>query len=121
MRIILKEDKPIIQKPHRLPAPEKEIVEKQVEEWINDGTIEACTSEYSSPVVIVKKKDGSPRVCIDYRKLNRIIEKDGHPLSLIDDLVDKLENSRVFSTLDLRNGFFYVAVEKESRKYTVFL
>lgn len=121
MRIVPKDKKPIFQKPRRLLAPEREIVEKQIAEWINEGVIEECTSEYASPVVIVKKKDGSPRVCIDYRKLNRIIEKDGHPLPIIEDVLDKLGNAKVFSTLDLKNGFFHVPVEKDSRKYTAFV
>ena len=70
--------------------------------------------EYPCVVHVVRKKDGSPRVCIDYRKLNRVIEKDGHSLPLIEDLLDKLD-ARVFSTLDLKNGFFHVFVEKESQ------
>lgn len=107
MRIVTKDEKTIFHKPRRLPAPEREIVEKQVTEWLNEGIIEECTSEYASPVVVVKKKDGSPRVCIDYRRLNRVIEKDGHPLPLIEDILDKLEDARVFSTLDLKNGFFH--------------
>ena len=78
-------------------------------------------SEYASPIVVVRKKDGSSHVCIDYRKLNRVIEKDSHPLPLIEDLLDKLEDACVFSTLDLKNGFFHVSVEKESRKYTAFV
>jgi len=121
MCIIPKDEKLIFQKPRRLPASEHEIVEKQVTKWLNDGVIKESTSEYASPVVIVKKKDGSPRVCIDYRKLNKVIEKDGHPLPLIEDLLDKSENSRVYSTLDLKNGFFHVPVEKESHKYTAFV
>lgn len=64
MRIVTKDEKPIFHKPRRLPAPEREIVEKQVTEWLNEGIIEECTSEYASPVVVVKKKDGSPRVLI---------------------------------------------------------
>lgn len=67
LKITLKDEKPIFQRPRRLALPEKKIVEKQVEEWIRDGIIEPCSSEYASPVVVVKKKDGSPRVCIDYR------------------------------------------------------
>jgi len=75
--------------------------------------------EYASPIVVVRKKEGH-YVCIDYRKLNRIIEK-GHPLPLIEDLLNKLEDSQVFSTLDLRNGFFHVSVKKESRRCTAFV
>ena len=118
MRIVPKDERPIFQKPRRLSAPD--IVENQIVEWLNDGVIEKCTSEYASPIVVVRKKDGLPRACIDYRKLNRVIEKDGHPLPLIENLLDKLEDA-VFSTLDLKNGFFHVSVEKESRKYTAFV
>lgn len=121
MRIVLKDNKPIFQKPRRLPAPEREIVEQQIEEWISEGIVEACTSEYASAVVVVKKKDGRSRVCIDYRKLNRVVEKDGYPMPLIEDVLDKLADARVFSTLDLRNGFFHVPIEEGSRKYTAFV
>lgn len=69
MRLVLKNETPISQKPHRLLAPEQIIVNNQVDEWIRDGIIEPCASEYASPVVIMKKKDGNARVCIDYRKL----------------------------------------------------
>ncbi|KAK9736413.1 Reverse transcriptase (RNA-dependent DNA polymerase) [Popillia japonica] len=61
MKIITTEDIPIYHHPRRLPFIEREIVDKQVQEWINDGIIESCTSQYASQVVIVKKKDGSHR------------------------------------------------------------
>lgn len=121
LKIALKDKKPMFQRPRRLAIPEKEIVEKQIEEWIKEGIVEPCSSEYASPVVVVRKKDGSPRVCIDYRPLNRIIERDRHPLPLIEDQIDKLKDARVFSTLDLKNGFFHVEVDEESRKYTAFV
>ncbi|GFS37412.1 retrovirus-related Pol polyprotein from transposon 297 [Trichonephila inaurata madagascariensis] len=79
---------------------------------------------YHSPrrqVLVVRKKDGSPRVCIDFRKLNRVLVKDHYPLPLIEDILDKLQDTRVFSTIDLRNGFFHVPVNKQSRPYTSFV
>lgn len=121
LKIILKNENPIFQRPRRLAIPEKKIVETQVQKWIEDGIVEPCSSEYASPVVVVKKKDGSPRVCIDYRPLNRIIERDRHPLPLIEDQIDKLKDARIFSTIDLKNGFFHVDMDKESRKYTAFV
>ncbi|KAK9736412.1 Reverse transcriptase (RNA-dependent DNA polymerase) [Popillia japonica] len=72
-------------------------------------------------VVIVKKKDGSHRLCIDYRKLNKVVVKDRYPLPLIEDQLDRLQEAGVFSTLDLKNGFFHVPVEEQSRKYTAFV
>lgn len=121
MSIVVKEERPIYNRPRRLPLPEREIVEKQIEEWLNDGIVETCSSEYASPVLVVRKKDGSPRVCIDYRKVNEIIIKDRYPLPLIEDQLDQLKDAKLFTTLDLRNGFFHVTVDKESRKYTAFL
>ncbi|GBM43296.1 Retrovirus-related Pol polyprotein from transposon 297 [Araneus ventricosus] len=107
--------------PRRLPFSEKKIVQTQVAQWLEQGIVEPCSSEYSSPVVIVRKKDGTPRVCIDYRKLNKVVVKDRFPLPLIEDILDRLQGSRVFSTIDLKNAFFHVDVNKDSRKYTSFV
>ncbi|GBO45647.1 Retrovirus-related Pol polyprotein from transposon 297 [Araneus ventricosus] len=107
--------------PRRLPFSEKKIVQTQVAEWLEQGIVEPCFTEYSSPVVIVRKKDGTPRVCIDYRKLNKVVVKDRFPLPLIEDILDRLQGSRVFSTIDLKNAFFHVDVNKDSRKYTSFV
>ncbi|GFV51633.1 hypothetical protein TNCV_1319901 [Trichonephila clavipes] len=78
--------------------------------------VEALLPSSSSP-----QKDGSPRVCIDFRKLNRVLVKDHYPLPLIEDILDKLQDTRVFSTIDLRNGFFHVPVNKQNRPYTSFV
>ncbi|GFX23344.1 hypothetical protein TNCV_4936591 [Trichonephila clavipes] len=96
-------------------------LDKQIDEWIQNGVIEPCSSAYASQVLVVRKKDGSPRVCIDFRKLNRVLVKDHYPLPLIEDILDKLQDTRVFSTIDLRNGFFHVPVNKQSRPYTSFV
>lgn len=92
----------------------------QVQEWIKGKIIEPCTSEYASPVVVVRKKDGSPRICIDYHRLNKIC-KNRYPLPLIEDLLDKLSGMKVFSIIDLKNEIFHVAVSPDSRKYTAFV
>jgi len=80
-----------------------------------------CSSEYASPVIIVKKKDGSPQLCINYRKLNKVTVRDKYPLPVTEDQIDRLAKARIFSTIDLRNGFFHVDVEAKSRKYTAFV
>lgn len=121
MKICLTEDKPIYHPPRRLPWAEREIVDKQVEEWVDNGIVEPCSSEYSSQVVVVKKKDGSPRVCIDYRKINTIIVKYRYPLPLIEDQLDKLIGVKIYSTIDLRNGFFHVDIEESSSRCTSFV
>ncbi|GJQ73012.1 hypothetical protein Trydic_g1648 [Trypoxylus dichotomus] len=107
-----------IHSPRRLPFVEREIVDKEVSEWIKEGIVETCASEYSSQVVVVKKEDGTLRICIDYRKINKKIVKDRYPLPLIEDQIGQLQDARVFSTLDFRNGFFHVNVEENSKKYT---
>lgn len=119
--ITLKDETPIFQNTRRLPPKEANIVEKQVNDWIDEGIVEPCSSEYASPVVVVKKKDGSPRLCVDYRKINRVMVKDKYPLPNIEEQLDRLAETRIFSTIDLRNGFFHVDVDVHSRKYTAFV
>ncbi|GFY44510.1 retrovirus-related Pol polyprotein from transposon 297 [Trichonephila inaurata madagascariensis] len=121
LSITVTDDKPIYHSPRQLTFTERDIVDKQIDEWTQNGIIEPCSSDYASQVLVVRKKDGSPRVCIDFRKLNRVLVKDHYPLPLIEDILDKLQNTRVFSTIDLRNGFFHVPVNKQSRPYTSFV
>ena len=74
--------------------------------------IQPSDSPWSSPIVLVKKKDGSVRFCIDYRKVNAITRKDAYPLPRVDDTLDTLAGSRLFTTLDLKNGYWQVEVEE---------
>ncbi|GFV08244.1 transposon Tf2-9 polyprotein [Trichonephila clavipes] len=101
LSITVTDDKPIYHSPRRLPFTERDIVDKQIDEWTQNGVIEPCSSAYASQVLVVHKKDGSTRVCIDFRKLNRVLVKDHYPLPLIEDILDKLQDTRVFSTIDL--------------------
>ncbi|GFW67761.1 retrovirus-related Pol polyprotein from transposon gypsy [Trichonephila clavipes] len=121
MRIILKDEEPVCQPPRRLAFTERQEVNKQIEEWLNEGIICPSSAEYASPIVMVKKKDGSSRMCIDYRKLNQKLVKDKFPLPIIEDVLDTLQEAKVYSTLDLRNGFFHVDVDEDCRKYTSFI
>lgn len=121
MKIVLKDDVPVVQRPRRLAIKEEEVVRNQIKEWLDNGIIRPSHSEYASPLVLVKKKDGSTRVCIDYRKVNQKMVKDEYPLPVIEDHIDKLCKARVFSTLDLKNGFFHLPIEEESIKYTAFV
>ncbi|GFX70479.1 hypothetical protein TNCV_4474131 [Trichonephila clavipes] len=103
LSITVTDDKPIYHSPRRLPFTERDIVDKQIDEWIQNGVIEPCSSAYASQVLVVRKKDGSPRVCIDFRKLNRVLVKDHYLRPLIEDILDKLQDTRVFSAIDLRH------------------
>ncbi|GBM45676.1 hypothetical protein AVEN_166484-1 [Araneus ventricosus] len=93
-------------KARRLSFPENQAVNKQIDEWLDQGIVRQSSSEYASPIVLVKKKDGTARLCVDYRKLNRKLVKDRFPFPLIEDVLDKLQDAKVYSTLDLKNGFF---------------
>ncbi|GFW10487.1 retrovirus-related Pol polyprotein from transposon 297 [Trichonephila clavipes] len=102
MRIILKDEEPVCQPPRRLAFTEKQEVNKQIEEWLNEGIIRPSSSEYASPIVMK-------------------LLKDKFPLPLIEDVLDTLQEAKVYSTLDLRNGFFHVDVDEDCRKYTSFI
>lgn len=93
----------------------------QINEWLSDGIIQPSLSDYASPIVLTKKNDGSSRLCVDFRQLNKKIIKDRYPLPLIENQLDLLQSAKLFSTLELRNGFFHVEVDKPSQKYTLLL
>lgn len=121
MNLILSDDIPVYQRPRRLACEEKVEVDKQIAAWLQEGIVQPSHSDYASPIVLVKKKNGSTRICVDYRQLNRKIVKDRYPLPLIEDELDSLQGATIFSTLDLKNGFFHVPIEEASRKYTAFV
>ncbi|XP_076686111.1 uncharacterized protein LOC143378248, partial [Andrena cerasifolii] len=121
MNIILTDDVPVYQRPRRLSPKEKAIVDEQIKAWVENGIIRPSHSDYGSPIVLVVKKDGTIRICIDFRHLNKKIVKDRYPLPLIEDELDSLQGAKVFSTLDLKNGFFHVPIEEGSQKYTAFV
>ena len=120
-RITVSDEIPVRLRPRRLAFKEKEILDAQIREWLDAGIITISISEYASPIVIVPKKDGTMRVCIDYRYLNKKIIRDRFPMPLIEDCIDALTGARFFSVLDLKNGFFHVPVAESSRKYTSFV
>lgn len=116
-KIVLKDDVPIYQPPRRLAPAEKDAVKNIIEQWLNERVIQPSNSEYASPIVLVKKKNGERRLCVDYRNLNKITLRDRYPLPLISDHLDV----KYFSSIDLRNGFFHVPVHCDSRKFTSFV
>ncbi|XP_053968493.1 uncharacterized protein LOC128869920 [Anastrepha ludens] len=111
MKIILSDEVPEYQRPRRMSYADQCLVEKQVDEWLADNIIQISTSEYASPIVLVTKKDGTKRLCCDYRKLNEKIIRDNFPIPLIDNILQRLQSATFYSTLDLRNGFFHVPLE----------
>lgn len=121
MKIIMADEAPLRQKARRLAPKERMDVNKQIDEWLHEGIIEYSNSDFASPIVVVKKKDGSNRIWVDYRKLNSRIKKDLQPMHIVDEILEKLASAKVFTTLDLKNGFFHVSVHKDSRKFTSFV
>lgn len=120
-KIILRSDKPVVSRPRRLAPSERKEVNDLMSVWVEEGIIRPSNSEYASPIVLVKKKDGTMRVCVDYRKLNQLILRPLAPLPLIEDQIDALAEGVYFTVLDLKNGFFHVIVDEDSRKYTAFV
>ena len=112
--------KPIKQHPYRLPLAKRKDAEDEIKAMAERDLIEPSTSPWSSPAIMVPKKNGGIRFCIDYRRLNEVTIPDSMPLPRCDDSLDALGGSKWFSTLDLRSGFHQLGLDKESRPYTAF-
>ena len=112
---------PIKQAPRRVPfGKQREELEKQIGDLLKIGVIRKSDSPWASPTVMVTKKDGAVRLCIDYRKLNEVTRKDGYPLPRLDDCVDLVSGRKFFSTLDVQMAYHQVEVAPESMCKTAF-
>lgn len=112
---------PIRQPPRRLGVEKDLEVERQVADLVRKGMVESTDSSWSSPVVLVKKKDNSWRLCVDYRRLNAVTRKDAYPLPRIDDSLDALAGSVLFSTLDLLSGYWQVPLDQDAQDKAAFV
>ena len=111
---------PISIAPYRMAPLELKELRKQLDELLSIGFIRPSTSPWGAPVLFVKKKDNTLRLCIDYRKLNRVTIKNKYPLPRIDDLFDQLRGSRYYSKIDLRTGYHQLRIREEDIPKTVF-
>lgn len=111
---------PIYHHPRRTSNTIKEIIRSETEKMLKEGIIRPSSSPWSSPVVIVKKKDGTPRFCVDYRKINSITEKDVYPLPRIDEIIEQLSQSGWYTKFDLKNGYFQAPISEQDKKKTAF-
>lgn len=111
---------PIRLPPYRIPHAYREEVSKELQEMEDSGIIEPSCSEWASPIVVAKKKDGSIRLCVDYRKLNAASPMDAYPMPRVDELLDKLGNSKYITTLDLARGYWQVPMAVKDRAKTAF-
>ena len=119
-RIQTGDAKPIRQPPQRLPLSRREEAEEAVIEMEQQGVTERSTSDWSSPVVLVTKKDGTTQFCVEYRKLNDVTQKDSYPLPRIDDTIDALSGAQWFFTLDLKSSYWQVPLEEDAKEETAF-
>ena len=113
--------KPIKLPPYRVARQHEKFIREEIEQLLKNGQIEKSSSPWSFPVVVVLKKDGSLRFCIDYRKLNSVTKKDGYPVLNVGELLDCLHGSTVYSTLDLASGYWQVMVSEEDCEKTAFV
>ena len=119
-RIETGDHRPIKQMPYRTPIIHRDKISQMVSEMEKQGVIRPSSSPWASPVVLVPKKDGSSRFCVDFRRLNSITQKDVYPLPRVDDILDTLGNARFFTTLDLASGYWQVPLDDDAIPKTAF-
>ncbi|GKE67067.1 putative reverse transcriptase domain-containing protein [Tanacetum coccineum] len=111
---------PVAQAPYRLAPSEMKGLSEQLKELSDKGFIRPNSLPWGAPILVVKKKDGSFRMCIDYRELNKLTVKNRYPLPRIDDLFDHLQGSSIYSKIDLRSGYHQLKVREEDISKTAF-
>jgi len=119
--IILEDTRPIRQAPYRVAPAKRNEIQALVEEMLDLGVIEPSNSPWSSPVVLVKKSDGSSRFCVDYRRVNAATRKDTYPLPNPQDLLSSLGNANWFCTLDLQSGYWQIPMSQRDCDKTSFV
>ena len=111
---------PVSRAPYRLAPAEMAELKMQLEELLSKGFIRPSTSPWGAPVLFVKKKDGSFRLCIDYRGLNKVTIKNKYPLPRIDELLDQLQGASWFSKIDLASGYHQIVIADEDVRNMAF-
>jgi hypothetical protein len=111
---------PIRNRPYRAPLNKRSIIDHALVDMLEAKIIERSQSPWAFPLVVVKKKDGSNRMCVDFRSLNKVTKPNAYSLPLIDDILSLLGNAKHFTTLDLKSGYWQVLMDEESQEKTAF-
>ena len=119
-RIFLTNPVPIRQKSYRVSPPKQQVMKELIEDMLKDDIIEPSCSAWASPVVLIPKKEGKPRFCVHYRKVNDNTVTDAYPIPTIQEILDSLSVAVVFSSLDLNNGYWQMEMDPEVREIVAF-
>ena len=109
-RIFLKSDRPVRQRANRIPHSYSEQVKAELIEMEKLGIIRKSVSEWASPLIVVPKKDGSLRLCVDFRKLNEVSEFDAYPMPRVDEILDRLGSANYISSINMTKGYWHIPV-----------
>ena len=120
MKLDTGEHPPVKMKPYRTPLNKRAVIDNAVDKMLEAGIIRRSRSPWNFPVVVVDKKDGSKRFCVDFRQLNKITKPISYPLPVIDDILARLGKAKYFTTLDLKSGYWQVLMNEENREKTAF-
>lgn len=119
--ICLTHEMPVKQKPYRVSPTKQKIMKELIDEMLTTGVIEPSSSAWASPIVLIPKKSGGLRFCVDYRKLNAVTYSDAYPLPTIQEILESLAGTAIFTTLDLNSGYWQVEMDPESQDKTAFV
>lgn len=117
---LLPDAAPVNSRPYRYSPFQKDEIEKQVKEMLRARTVIPSMSPYGSPVLLVKKKNGSWRFCVDCRRLNAVTVKSKFPMPVVDELLDELAGTKFFSKLDLKAGYHQIKMHEQDEAKTTF-
>lgn len=118
--VIVTRSPPIKQRYYRVNPVVQKQIDQELEEMLKLGVVEPSNSPWSSPILLVKKKDNTFRFCVDFRKLNSVTVRDSYPLPLVADTLDKLRDAKYLSSLDVRSAYWQVPMAESSKQYTAF-
>uniref|UniRef100_A0A1Y1NGJ5 RNA-directed DNA polymerase n=1 Tax=Photinus pyralis TaxID=7054 RepID=A0A1Y1NGJ5_PHOPY len=117
---IITNSPPIKQRYYPVSPYKQKLIDAELDKMLEQGVIEKSCSAWSSPVLLVPKKDGSQRFCVDFRQLNQVSERDAYPLPFMSSILSKLGSTKYISSLDIKSAYWQVALDEESKQYTAF-